>query len=281
MTYLSVNENLLIVEDDPEWCGIYQRIGSAEGLTTIKVADDLRQANSLIDAMRFAIAFIDVGLSVGEDQNVDGLRVMRKIREMGDQTSIVVVTGRSGRDVLSITRDSIVKYQVHDIVGKAEIGLKDLRALVRTGLNAFQKKAASDRSAHELLRGEVPALVWDDEMLRGTGVKDGVMSFYDFLDHLMSGLLPVVAGQSGGAAAADPATGLMHCSYWSRSIGKAIAVCFGDAELAHREMNSARSEGCLLGRYNVSTLLQDFQGHGLCGGVFELVNATRDNFVVH
>jgi ActR/RegA family two-component response regulator len=276
--YLSVCENLLIVEDDPEWCRAYARVAASEGLTTIKVAERLDEASLLVDDMRFAVAFIDIGLNVDEDQNVDGLRVMAKIREMGDQTSIVVITGRSGRDVLPITRDSIVKYQAHEIVGKPDIGLQDLRNLLRSGLAAFRERAAADPPAHELLRGDVPSLTWDDRMLRVTAVQDGVRGLYDFLDGLMAGLLPVVRDRSGAAVTADTGTGVMHGSYWSRAIGRAIAVCFGDAELAMQQIHAGLSGERLLGHYHVGALLQESQGHGLAGGVFELRDVSRDSF---
>lgn len=278
--YLSVRENLLIVEDDPEWCRAYSRVALSEGLTTIKVTEDLDEASSLIDDMRFAVAFIDIGLNESEDQNVDGLRVMGKIREMGDQTSIVVITGRSGRDVLPITRDSIVKYQAHEIAGKPDIGLQDVRDLLRSGLAAFKDRAAADPAAHELLRGDVPSLTWDDRMLRGMAVQDGVRGLYEFLDRLMAGLLPVVRDRSGAAVTTDTATGVMHGRYWSRAIGKAIAVCFGDAEAGMRQIQAALSGGPLLDRYEVGDLLQELQGYGLAGGVFELRNASRDSFGV-
>ena len=91
------------------------------GINTVKVAEDLVSASALVDDMKFAIAFVDVGSNVGDDQNIDGLRVMEKIREIGDETSIVVVTGRSGGDVIPVAREVFTKYQVHTIFRKAEI----------------------------------------------------------------------------------------------------------------------------------------------------------------
>jgi len=116
---LTAARNLLIVEDEPEWCEIYADVAKREGVNSVKIAEDLAQAAALVDEIQFAVAFIDIGLDVGDDRNIDGLRVMDKIRSVKDETSIIVVTGRSGTDVLSI-RDSIMRYNAHRIVGKGK-----------------------------------------------------------------------------------------------------------------------------------------------------------------
>jgi len=96
--------NLLIVEDDGEWRDAYSRTAAKSGVFRVKVAEDLPSAKALIDEIQFAVAFIDIGLDVNDDQNVDGLLVMEKIRSIDEATSIVVVTGRSGRDVMPLPR---------------------------------------------------------------------------------------------------------------------------------------------------------------------------------
>jgi len=73
---LAATRNLLIVEDDPEWCDIYTRAAAREGMHTVKVATDLTRAAALINELQFAVAFIDIGLDVADDRNIDGLRVM-------------------------------------------------------------------------------------------------------------------------------------------------------------------------------------------------------------
>ena len=83
-------------------------------MPTVKVAEDLAEATALIDEMQFAVAFVDIGLDVANDRNIDGLRVMDKIRSAHDETSIVVVTGRSGQDVLPIAKDAVRRYGAHD-----------------------------------------------------------------------------------------------------------------------------------------------------------------------
>src|SRR5215468_432306 len=104
---MQITENVLIVDDEEDWCQIYERAARRQGLSVIEVARNLQQARALLDTMAYAVAFVDIGLDVADDRNIDGLRVMETIRELGDETSILVVTGRIGADVVPITRDAI------------------------------------------------------------------------------------------------------------------------------------------------------------------------------
>lgn len=157
------------------------------------MAHSLAKAQTLIDAMKFAVAFVDIGLDIDDDRNIDGLRVMEKIRSVGDETSIIVVTGRSGRDVLPITRDAIKKYDAFDAVGKVPIEPSDIRRLVRGGLEAYAQVSSTMRTrVNDVLRGDVPGLEWDDRMLNAIKIAGGASGLYKFLDSLVKNFLPLV-----------------------------------------------------------------------------------------
>jgi ActR/RegA family two-component response regulator len=114
---MTIGDNLLIVEDDDDWSAIYRRAARSEGLTTVRVAKDLSQLDDALREMTFAVALVDIGLDVADDRNVDGLLALERVRKLGDDTSLIVVTGRSGRDVLPITRDALKKYEAFDAIG--------------------------------------------------------------------------------------------------------------------------------------------------------------------
>lgn len=271
--------NLLIVEDDPEWCDIYARTAVREGMRTVKVAKDLAHATALIDDMQFAVAFIDIGLDVADDRNIDGLRVMDRIRATHDETSIVVVTGRSGRDVLPITRDAIMRYHAHNILGKADISPQDIEDVLKTGRAAFEQKTSMTAAPpQDVLKGDLQSWEWEDRMIKGTRIKGGVQALYDFLGRLVAEFLPLAAGPDGGSVVQDPATGVMHGSYWSRSAGTAVAICFAAAQQAEPEIASAKSGQPLLGIYQVGPALKEFSAHGVSGAVFNLEGARREGF---
>jgi len=277
---LAVSENLLVVEDDPEWYDLYTRAAAREGVRTVRIAKDLTEAKSLINDMQFAVAFVDIGLNVGDDQNVDGMRVMEAIRENGDQTSIVVVTGRHRTDNIPITRDAIKKYDAYEVVRKADIEPQDIRRLLRSGLQAFREKLSeAHRGPYDVLRGSLNLIAWDDQVLRATGARGGVQGLHGFVDKLLGGFIPMVAERDSCATGAGLGTGIVHGRYWSRSIAKPIAVCFGDAQQAAPKIAAARSTGSLLGRYEVGVLLREHSDSNLGGAVFALKDVSREDFV--
>ncbi|HKR51426.1 MAG TPA: response regulator [Pseudonocardiaceae bacterium] len=271
--------NVLIVEDEDDWCAIYERTARREGVDTIKVAKTLSEAERLIDAMEFAVAFVDVGLDVGDDRNIDGLRVMEKIRAVGDETSIIVVTGRSGRDVLPITRDAIIKYHAYDTVGKVPLEPSDLRRLLLGGLQTYKKTASSARPhVHQVLRGDIPAWKWDDHMMRFTHIKGDIKALYNFLDRLFQRFLPVIPCVAEEAVRLHDASRIAYGTFWSRAVGDAIAVCFGAAEDVKQAIEVAQSSGALAENARVGAVLHTASAGSVFGAVFALDNAQRESF---
>jgi CheY-like chemotaxis protein len=279
---VAYGENVLIVEDEDEWRRIYQRAVGAEGSgPTVSVATDLASAERLIDATKFAVAFVDVGLDVSDDQNIDGLRVMEKIRATGDETSIVVVTGRSGQDVLSITRDAIKKHQAYDTVGKSSVVPADIRRLLEGGLKEYRKAAQAGRKdAHEALRGDADPMGWDYQIMRTTNFKGNASDFYEFLNRLLGEYLPIVTRHAGGQVDVDidSSSGLVHGGYWSRAIGSAIAICFGAAKQFDEAIEATHAGADLLGKYNVGDPVKVLGRHNVKGAIFLLPDGRREDF---
>lgn len=273
------NNNVLIVEDDEEWRGNYYRAAEECAGVTIKVADSLATAESLIEAMEFALAFIDIGLNVGDDRNVDGLKVMGKIRNLGDQTSIIVVTGRSGRDVLPITRTVLKDYDAYEIVSKTEVGPDSLSELVTGALQRFHAVAhAAGGRAHEALHGDLEQLIWDHQVLEAVPVRDGVNGLYGFLDQLLGAYLPMTRHRGSDHVLVDSSTGVGSGQYWSRALGASVAFCFGAHDNVQREVDLAKRSGKLVGRYALGDLLRERSSYGLSGMVCLSPDGSRDAF---
>ena len=273
-------DNILIVEDEDEWRGIYQRAMATQGSGyTIKVTPNLVGAEQLIDAAKFAVAFVDVGLDAADDGNVDGLRVMEKIRATGDETSIVVVTGRSGQDVLSITRDAIKKYGAYDTIGKSTIKPSDIKRLLAGALEAYRTTTPAERTAgRDALKGDADPFRWDENVMRVTQFKGDAVRFYEFLNELLTDYSPLLTRHSGERAYIDPTTGLVHGGYWSRGIGASIVVCLGPKDTFDQSVAAARADDRLLGRYNAGPPLKTIAGSGVKGVVFPLQDCRREDF---
>lgn len=277
---VTTTDNVLIVEDEEYWCAIYERTARREGVSTIKVAKTFSEAERLIDAMEFAVAFVDVGLDVSDDGNIDGLRVMEKIRAIGDETSIIMITGRSGGDVLPIARDAIKKYHAYDTVGKVpSLEPGDLRRLLQEGLRAYKKAASSARpTVHQVLRGNIPAWKWDDQILRFTQIKGDVRTLYDFLERLFLRFLPVTAWGEVEAVTVHEASRIAYGVYWSRAIGGGVVICFGaDQEIMNAIESAQSTSGALVGDVRVGAVLHTALAGTVQGAVFALSDAKQES----
>jgi ActR/RegA family two-component response regulator len=276
-------ENVLIVEDEEEWRGIYERAVQEQGSgPTVKMASDRASAERLIEAAKFAVAFVDVSLDPDDAQNTDGLQVMKKIRATGDETSIVVVTGRSGQDVLKITRDAIKEYDAFDTLGKSAIEPTKITELLEDGLKAYRQASATGRqAAAAALRGPAEAMRWDDRVMRATHFNGDAGKFYDFLNALFGAYLPLVPRRGAAEVSVDSSTGLVHGDYWSRAIAAPIVILFGPAEQFEQAVAAGQVDGGLLGKYQVGDPVEKRASHAVMGAVFPLVGGGREEFGGH
>jgi CheY-like chemotaxis protein len=272
--------NILIVEDEEEWRDIYKgAVKEHDPDLTVMTAESRAAAERLIDAAKFAVAFVDISLDTSDGRNTDGLKVMRKIRETGDQTSIIVVTGRGGQDALSIARDALKKYGAYDTVAKMTTDSDQLGELLAGGLQEYRATAAAGRTAvRDALRGATAEMSWDDQVTRAIGFRGNVQKFYGFLMELMGDQLPIVTRDDGRPVTIEPSRHLVHGDFWSRGTGAAVAVCFGGPAQFDEAIESARAGGTLLGRYQVGEPATVLDDNGVKGAVFPLQGVRREDF---
>jgi hypothetical protein len=173
-----------------------------------------------------------------------------------------------------------MRYNAHNILGKADITPVDIRQALTTGLEAFEKKnSVIAQPAHAVLKGDLEPLKWDNQMMRVIGIQRGIQDLYRFLDRLASQFLPLTPARPAAAVAKDEATDVMHGAYWSRAIGEAVVVCFAAPAQAECHIDPVKQGGqALLGRYDVDQVLNEFSAHGISGAVFSLNHVQRDAF---
>ncbi|MGH3615540.1 MAG: response regulator [Pseudonocardia sp.] len=274
------SESVLIVEDEDDWSAIYQRAAHREGVQTVRIAKNLAQAEDLLSKMSFAVAFVDIGLDVDDDRNVDGLRAMERVRAIGDETSLIVITGRSGRDVLPITRDAIKKYRAFDAISKVPVEPNDLRRLLTEGLLEYRRVAALSRPrVADVLRGGTQSGIWDDRMLRALPIKGGVRAFYELLERLFAEFLPVVSRESDSVVNLQAGRALALGEFWSRARGVAVLVCFGDGGEVDALTDEVEAGRMALDRYHSAELLNESSLGSLRGVVLALPEEPREGFM--
>jgi ActR/RegA family two-component response regulator len=274
------DKNVLIVEDEDEWRRIYERaVSSQQPGQTVKVARDLTSAKRLIDSTKFAVAFVDVGLDISDDHNVDGLRVMQKIRDTGDETSIVVVTGRSGQDVLPIARDAIKKYGAYDTIGKGSAGPSDIKRLLTGGLEAYRSAITSQLTdARNSIRAMADPMLWDRRVTDAIDFRGSVKDLYGFLDQLFGGYLPLVNRLGSENVQIDSQNKIVYGHYWSRAIGTGVLICFGAAEVFDKSIKAVSADPGALTSSGDSVPARELTSHGIRGAVFITEGSRRDEF---
>lgn len=274
----TVNRNVLLVEDERSWAEVYERAARRSGLDAVRTADSYAAAAAAIDSMRFAVALVDIGLDVDDDRNIDGLRVMEKIRASGDRTSVVVITGRSGGDVLPIVRDAIKKFNAYDTIAKSTLVPSELRTLIEGGLREYELGAGEDRTTlSKALCGDMDQLLWDDMLLGKAVTHGGVTELYKLIDSLFAPLVPLVPTETGGVRLTD---GNLACgTFWSRGIGSGVIACFGPPNAVTSAVQGVTADGMLVGRYAVGELVREYSSPVAKGVVYSLIGHKRSDFL--
>jgi CheY-like chemotaxis protein len=279
---VGTGENVLIVEDEEEWRGIFSRAVKAEASRPkVEIASDRASAEQLIEAAKFAVAIVDIGLDVSDDRNVDGLDVMEKIRATGDETSILVVTGRSGQDALKIARDALKKYGAYDTVGKSSVGPADIRKLLREGFDAYRSALIPRRTdARDAVRGNTAPMSWDDQVTRAISFDGDVTKFYGFLDGLFGEYLPLVPRQSSESMDIEQPTRFVSGEFWSRAIAAAVLICFGAEHTFDSACDAALRDHGIVAADDAGHPVRELSGHGVKGRVFINSERRRHDFAV-
>jgi len=236
--------NVLVVEDDPLWCGIYERNVSPGLKGKLRVARTLAEARQAISEMAFAVAFVDIRLDEEDDQNTDGLRVFETLSRTRDGTSAIMVTGKGS---VGITRDALKKYDAFEAMEKGDVDPAVLAELVARG-TAIRNATAPDPRPADALRGQHTRQLWDHEMLGVAGAKGGVAGLYEFLDGLAGPFVPFVPERAGDGLEVRQDGSCATGVFWSRAIGAAVFVAFGAPDAITPVVEGSESEGRQLGQ---------------------------------
>ena len=121
---------ILIAEDDPDIGAALEKGLSASGFTTV-LADDGEKALSLSLTDSFDLLILDMGLPGRE-----GFHVLQELRSRGKTLPVLVLTGRSERDVVACLEAGADDYM------RKPFDFDELVARLRTRLRSKRKAAA-------------------------------------------------------------------------------------------------------------------------------------------
>lgn len=130
---------ILIVDDRSDWRSLIQEILDDEGYNLV-FASNFQEAIAAIDKSNFDAAIVDVRLDDDDRYNVDGLKLLRKIKTKMPSTGVMILTGYAG----SVNQEIILQYEADEFYekvpsrGKFEIDdfLKRIEQLISTNRRA-------------------------------------------------------------------------------------------------------------------------------------------------
>ena len=123
---------ILIAEDDPRIAATLEKGLAAHGYTT-RLADDGEKAQSLSLTDSFDLLILDMGLPRRE-----GFHVLQELRLRGKTLPVLVLTGRSERDVVACLAAGADDYM------RKPFDFDELVARVRTRLRSTPRPAAAN-----------------------------------------------------------------------------------------------------------------------------------------
>jgi DNA-binding NtrC family response regulator len=90
---MSSSKTVIIVDDQLRWRTIFKTLlGKMELPLTICEADSLESASQLLEEKSFDLAILDLQLVDEENQNLDGLVLLRSIKERYPETKVILAT---------------------------------------------------------------------------------------------------------------------------------------------------------------------------------------------
>lgn len=220
-------KRVLIVEDDPIQRDAYvaeiERLGAE-----VDSAGDLPSAKARCDERTFHVAIVDIALVPDDYANVDGLDVMRHIRNLGEGTSVLAL---SGQPKTHVAREALKEFNAFDYLSKElviEQGMQVIRDAAIAAANAAELRLYAPVSDPlTFLAGADPAkeATWVGACLEMWHPKGGYQGLRKFFSRLCDPLAPLL-----------PRTGAEHFTvvdrdgraltgeFWSKGKGLAVVL---------------------------------------------------------
>ena len=89
---------ILIIEDDPTWQEIFTEIVADAGFDS-RVATTVNQADTVLSSEKFALAVVDISLSLPDHAHRGGVEVLKIIAQLPERLPAIVVTGYATVDL--------------------------------------------------------------------------------------------------------------------------------------------------------------------------------------
>ncbi len=245
---MNENVNILVVEDSPSWCAIYQEMLSEAGYS-VYVAANLTQALESLDRRFFHVVIVDIRLDDLDRDNVQGIQVLQRVWELYEGTMAIVSSAYATADMLP----TFMSYGVFDFVAKRATSPDDLARQYRSAAfirGTIDKTGSLDESLRRIEQAVLEArriatrqkwLVSPFRVFKGLNGRDvqmllkgaGIVELRPFLGKFSRPLYPWLHGTNDTLVIRDETRRVLALeSYlWSRALGEPVVIRLGRREL--------------------------------------------------
>ena len=225
---------VLIVEDNVSWLRIYEKLLKRHGYQ-IFIANEYPAALGLISRHFFHAAIVDIRLIEKDETNEQGMAVLNKLSETGEETGLIVITAYPTDERI---KKAYTKYNVVDFIRKdkydSEILLAGLEKAIKQSKGFLEKREKEEVNLANLIRKTNPQDIF------GPGAVDEIA-------HLLASLArPLIPLRTSSKFERIDITGqsrVFETRYWSRAFGEAFVVRLGSRKQIVKEAEELRRSG--------------------------------------
>lgn len=248
--------NILVVEDNPSWCAIYQEMLNEAGYS-VRIATNLTQAIENLNQRFFHVVIVDIRLDDQDRDNVQGIQVLQRVWELYEGTVAIVSSAYATAEMLP----TFMSYGVFDFVAKRATSPDELARQYRSAAfirDTIDKTGPLDEGLKRIEQAILEArriatsqkwLVSPFRVFKGFSGRDvqmllkgaGIVELRPFLGRLSRPLYPWLHGTNDTLIICDGACKVLALeSYlWSRALGEPVVIRLGRRDLFARSLERA------------------------------------------
>jgi ActR/RegA family two-component response regulator len=218
-------KSVLVVDDGKQIQDLLTKIAKSIGLDAV-TASTLIEARALCDRRAFDVAFVDRCLAELDQQNRDGIILLRYILSKNEGTRSTLLTGRSDfGDATEAVKLNAGIMEKKPLDPQWEINLGE--AMSQAAANS--QLVPTSESSTNLFCGDMDPVIWQGKTKSVVKYKD-VLEFIHLLDELAEACFPLLARSVDNGLEKTIDGSAMLGIYWSRGIGDAIAILLTHGE---------------------------------------------------
>jgi DNA-binding NarL/FixJ family response regulator len=176
------DQNVLIVEDDPTWQNLFIEIIADAGFSATVVAS-VSEAEKALDAADFALAVVDISLSLPDHADRGGVRVLRYIAAGPKPVPTIVVTGYA---TVELAVETLADLDARYLFRKEEFNRRRFIQLVQKTVLMTDPLADLSEREQEVLelisQGLTNKMIADELVISVNTVKKHVQSIFTKLN---------------------------------------------------------------------------------------------------